>query len=296
MSRAFQLLGAAGVGGGLYWYFVMSKASQKSSVNFDKVKTDVENILWNKSYEDQHIGPLLVRLAWHASGTYDKASNTGGSNGATMRFKKEAGDGANAGLNHARDFLEPIKKNNPGISYADLWIYASYVAIENMGGPHIPFSFGRKDAVEEKECPPNGRLPDASQGRKHIRDVFNRMGFNDQEMVALIGGGHALGRCHPTRSGYDGPWTFNPLGFGNLFFVELFKEEWVVKDWSGPKQFVDKQTGKLMMLPTDLELRDDPEFKKWSLKYKDDEKQFNKDFATSFKKLTELGCNGLQKL
>jgi len=54
-----------------------------------------------------------------------------------MRFAPEAGHGANAGLNHARDFLEPIKKKHSGISYADLWIYASYVAIEEMGGPHI---------------------------------------------------------------------------------------------------------------------------------------------------------------
>ena len=196
------LLGAGLVGGGLYFYLGSQSAGAKANnVNFKKVKEDVENILWNKSYEDQHIGPLLVRLAWHASGTYDKDTKTGGSNGATMRFKKEANDGANAGLDQARNFLEPIKKSHPGISYADLWIYASYVAIESMGGPHIDFAHGRQDAVDEKACPPNGRLPDAAKGRQHIRDIFGRMGFNDQEMVALIGGGHALGRCHTKRSG-----------------------------------------------------------------------------------------------
>jgi cytochrome c peroxidase len=52
----------------------------------------------------------------------------------------------------------------------------------------------------------DGRLPDASQGARHIRDVFGRMGFNDQEMVSLIGA-HAVGRCHTDRSGFDGPWT-----------------------------------------------------------------------------------------
>lgn len=52
-------------------------------------------------YDDGSLGPLLVRLAWHASGTYDKATNTGGSNGATMRFKPELKDGANAGLDLA---------------------------------------------------------------------------------------------------------------------------------------------------------------------------------------------------
>jgi len=48
------------------------------------------------------------------------------------------------------------------LSYADLWILASYVAIEEMGGPYIPFVPGRTDAKTEKECPPDGRLPDAT--------------------------------------------------------------------------------------------------------------------------------------
>jgi cytochrome c peroxidase len=51
---------------------------------------------------------VLVRLAWHASGTYDKETGTGGSNGATMRFAPESNHGANAGLKTARDFLEPV--------------------------------------------------------------------------------------------------------------------------------------------------------------------------------------------
>lgn len=66
--------------------------------------------------EDDGLGPTLVRLAWHASGTYDKSSNSGGSDGATMRFSPESDYGANAGLNVARDALEPIKKLFPRIS------------------------------------------------------------------------------------------------------------------------------------------------------------------------------------
>lgn len=278
------------IGGG---YFAYSKKLFSSSPDYDKIRQEVESILWNSSYEDKHIGPVLVRLAWHASGTYDKSTGTGGSDGATMRFLKEANDPANAGLNEARNFLESIKKNHPKISYADLWIYASYIAIENMGGAKMKFRAGRKDALDEKSCPPNGRLPDASKDRSHIRDVFYRMGFNDQEIVALVGGGHALGRCHPTRSGFDGPWTFNPLGFGNLFFKELHDREWIEKNWKGPRQFVDKQSGKLMMLPTDIEIRDDPEFRKWSLVYKNSEEKFYKDFADAYVKLTELGCKNL---
>lgn len=62
-------------------------------------------------------GPTFVRLAWHASGTYDKKTRTGGSHGGTMRFRPESTDPANAGLGLARDILEPIKKKYPGISY-----------------------------------------------------------------------------------------------------------------------------------------------------------------------------------
>jgi hypothetical protein len=75
-----------------------------------------------------------VRLAWHSSGTYNKADGTGGSNGATMRFKPESEHGANAGLAVARALLEPIKAKFPWISYGDLWTLAGVTAIEAMGG------------------------------------------------------------------------------------------------------------------------------------------------------------------
>lgn len=66
--------------------------------------------------DDDGLGPTLVRLAWHSSGTYDKESRTGGSEGATMRFKPESEHGANAGLHIARIALEPVKKLFPEIS------------------------------------------------------------------------------------------------------------------------------------------------------------------------------------
>lgn len=69
--------------------------------------------------ENDDLGPTLVRLAWHASGTYDKESKTGGSDGATMRFEPESGHGANAGLVVARTALEPVKQLFPGISYVE---------------------------------------------------------------------------------------------------------------------------------------------------------------------------------
>lgn len=66
--------------------------------------------------EEDRIGPTLVRLAWHASGTYDKESGSGGSDGATMRFAPESEHGANAGLGVARDALEHVKALFPNIT------------------------------------------------------------------------------------------------------------------------------------------------------------------------------------
>jgi len=49
------------------------------------------------------------------------------------------------------------------------------------------------------------------------------MGFNDKETVVLVGGGHTIGKCHKERSGYEGPWTFEPLVFQNAFFLVNIK-------------------------------------------------------------------------
>ncbi|KAL2919103.1 heme peroxidase [Polyrhizophydium stewartii] len=257
-------------------------------LNYQEVYNAIAEALDNSDYDDGSYGPVLVRLAWHAAGTYDKNTGTGGSNGATMRFNPESAHGANAGLSVARDLLEPIKKRFPQISYSDLWSLAGVVAIQEMGGPTIPWRPGRKDADTSAACTPDGRLPDASQAHDHLRNIFYRMGFNDQEIVALAGA-HALGRCHTDRSGYEGPWTFSPTTFSNSYFKLLLSERWVDKKWSGPKQAVDKATGSLMMLPADLALINDRVFKKHVAEYAKDENKFFADFAAAFKKLEELG-------
>jgi len=258
------------------------------NVDYKAVRQDIINILEDDNYDDGSYGPVLVRLAWHASGTYSKADGTGGSDGATMRYAPESDDPANAGLHEARKRIQMVKDKHPGITYADLWVLASYVAIEEMGGPHIDFRPGRKDKDSSKQCPAVGRLPDAAQGAQHIRDVFYRMGFNDQEIVALIGA-HALGRCHTTRSGYDGPWTRSPTTFSNEFFKALFDEKWVKKNWKGPVQYENEKDKTLMMLPADLAVKTDPEFRKWAEKYYKHNDLFLKDFSAAYKKLTELG-------
>jgi len=231
---------------------------------------------------------VFVRLAWHAAGTYDKASGTGGSNGATMRFPPESTDGANAGLQLARAGLEPIKKKFPGITYADLWTLAGAVAVQHMGGPEIPWREGRVDYTDDKKVPPNGRLPDAAKGPQHIRDVFGRMGFNDREMAALVGA-HTLGRCHKDRSGYDGPWTRAPTTFSNDFYKVLLEKKWTNRQWRGPKQLENSDGKDLMMLPADMALVEDKEFRKYCELYAKDRNAFFKDFAAAYAKLLELG-------
>jgi len=256
--------------------------------DYQDVYNDIAAILEeDPDYDDGSYAPILVRLGWHASGTWDKESKTGGSNGATMRFGPEGGHGANAGLPVARDLMEKIKQKHPWITYSDLWTLAAVTAIQEIGGPNIPWRPGRTDK-DITACTPDGRLPDASKEQKHIRDIFYRMGFNDQEIVALLGA-HAIGRCHPDRSGYEGPWTFSPTFFTNAFYQLLLEEKWINKKWKGPNQFIDKKSGGLMMLPTDMALVKDKEFRKHVERYAKDEKVFFDEFSDAFAKLLELG-------
>ena len=130
-----------------------------------KAKKDIAEAIEaedEKRGDGTSIGPTLVRLAWHASGTYSIHDKTGGSNGATMRMSPEKDWGANAGLAGARSFMEPIAKKN-GMSMADAWTLAGVAAIENMGGPSIPWRSGRSDSSTPTKVP-DGRLPDADKG------------------------------------------------------------------------------------------------------------------------------------
>lgn len=83
-------------------------AERPSNQDFVPVRADIAALLHQPEYDDGSAGPVLLRLAWHSSGTYDEETDTGGSNGAGMRYEAEGGDPANAGLQHARVFLEPV--------------------------------------------------------------------------------------------------------------------------------------------------------------------------------------------
>ena len=225
---------------------MLAQQTAKGGLDLTPVRNAIASALLDRSHDDGSYAPLLIRFAWHNSGTYDAASRTGGSNGSTMRFPAERGDPENAGLDKAIALLEPVCKKFPWLSQADIWILAGYVAIEESGGPSIPFSHGRVDYTAEqaraahantsgcpfgdgKFNPSTSRLPPADLGPDpnappgcpmHIkekptidavRSTFSRMGFSDKEAVCLIILGHQYGRCHPDVSGYEHPWyAFGP--------------------------------------------------------------------------------------
>ncbi|CAN0339197.1 unnamed protein product [Pylaiella littoralis] len=245
-------------------------------------------------------GPLFIRLAWHCAGSYRSSDGRGGCNGARIRFYPEYSWGDNTNLDKALDLLQPIKlKYGEAISWADLIILTGTVSITSMSGPSIGFCAGRLDdsdgfaslelgPTEEQEavadCPVNGAcesplgtttvgliyvnpegpmgVPDPAGSAAQIRDVFERMGMNDTETVALIGGGHAFGKLHgacPTgagpnpmespqdpwpgtcgdpgsvdfgrgdntfTSGFEGAWTEEPTVWNNQYFIDLLEYGW----------------------------------------------------------------------
>jgi len=257
--------------------------------------------------------PIMVRLAWHDSGTYDKDIPTsewpkcGGANGS-IRFSPEIEHGANAGLTTAVKILEPVKKKFPEVGWADLMQMASAVAIEVAGGPKIDMVYGRKDATGPEDCAPEGNLPGAAAPfddgsatpQDHLRKVFYRMGFDDQGIVALSGA-HTLGRAFKDRSGMgaestkytaskdvvargDGKpgigrtggssWTVKWLQFSNEYFTTL-------KD--------ERADPELLKLETDKSVFGDEKMAVFAEKYAADQDAFFADYAVAHKKLAELG-------
>lgn len=279
----------------------MSKAAVDSTYveQLKGAKQELETYIKSKS-----CNPIIVRLAWHDSGTYNKDikewPQCGGAN-ASIRFKPEIDHAANAGLVIALNLLKPIKKKFPDVSYSDLYQMASAVAIEIAGGPKIPMKYGRLDVEDAKDCPPEGNLPGAghpfadgsASPAEHLRRVFYRMGLNDQDIVALSGG-HTLGRARPERSGWgkektkyteSGPgapggqsWTADWLTFNNSYFVEVKA----------------KRDAELLVLPTDACIFEDEGFKPYAEVYAKDQDAFFKDYAKSHVKLSELGVKWME--
>lgn len=182
-SLAWIAASAALGGAGYYWFSLQregatAKVFKPTKEDYQAVYDEIARRLDEKDdYDDGSYGPVLLRLAWHASGTYDKETGTGGSNGATMRFAPEGDHGANAGLKHARDFLEPVKGkytaprhyftfptvSTSGITKALTTASHSQVPLDQLLGPVDP---GRRDR-DPGDARPQGALPPRPLGQGH---------------------------------------------------------------------------------------------------------------------------------
>lgn len=270
---------------------------------YDLLAQAIKNMIPQPNYlPEQTIGPNMIRFTWHCCACYDKVTGTGGSSGGTMRFAQEFNDLGNTGLTTTKSYLDQVHENFPWVSFADLYSFAGCVAIEAIGGPKIQWRPGRTDCPDAKKVPPMGRLPVATKDYKHIQKVFyDRLGFNAQETVALIGGGHGIGGCHARYSGFNGIWTKSPFKWDNDFFKVLLNENWSLGTVpeTGIEQYYNNDKS-LMMLNTDIELLRCPEFKNWVEIYAVNDDLFNEHFALAFAKLLELGVirdeDGIQRV
>ncbi len=178
-----------------------------------------------------HYGPLFIRMAWHAAGTYRIADGRGGAGHGNQRFAPLNSWPDNVNLDKARRLLWPIKqKYGRKLSWGDLMVLAGNVALESMGFKTFGFGGGREDIWEPEEdiywgsektwvahrpatdlenplaatemgliyVNPEGpdRCHDPIAAVKGIREAFGRMAMNDEETVALIAGGHTFGKTH----------------------------------------------------------------------------------------------------
>ncbi len=202
------------------------------------VKRDIAEVLtdskdwWPADFG--HYGPLMIRMAWHAAGTYRISDGRGGAGAGQQRFAPLNSWPDNVSLDKARRLLWPVKKKyGRKISWADLMVLTGNVALESMGLATFGFGGGRVDTWEPEEDVywgpettwlgderysgdreladpfgavqmgliyvnpqgPNGN-PDPLAAARDIRETFRRMAMNDEETVALIAGGHTFGKTH----------------------------------------------------------------------------------------------------
>ncbi|KOS20400.1 Catalase-peroxidase [Escovopsis weberi] len=318
-------------------------ATAFNSLDLSAVKKDLHILMtdsqdwWPADFG--HYGGLMVRMAWHGSGTYRVYDGRGGAGMGQQRFAPLSSWPDNANLDKARRLLWPVKqKYGNKISWADLMILAGNVALESMGFKIIGFAGGRPDTWEadesvywggettwlgndvrykhgysgitgedhavldadqhnkpdihsrELESPlaashmgliyvnpegPDG-IPDPVAAARDIRVTFGRMAMNDEETVALIVGGHTIGKTHGAASsshvsadpegaslekqglgwassygsghgsdtitsGIEVTWTSTPTKWSNNYLEYLFKFEWeLTKSPGGAHQWVAK--------------------------------------------------------
>ena len=213
-------------------------AEEFKSLDLDAVIQDLHALMtdsqdwWPADYG--HYGPLFIRMAWHAAGTYRIGDGRGGAGTGAQRFAPLNSWPDNGNLDKARRLLWPIKqKYGRKLSWADLLVLTGNVALESMGFKTFGFAGGRADIWEPEEDiywgpegkwladerysgdrdlanplaavqmgliyvnpeGPNGN-PDPLGSARDIRETFARMAMNDEETVALTAGGHTFGKTH----------------------------------------------------------------------------------------------------
>ncbi|PPJ00793.1 catalase/peroxidase HPI [Nocardia nova] len=212
-------------------------AAEFATLDLAAVKADIIEVMttsqdwWPADFG--HYGPLFIRMAWHAAGTYRIEDGRGGAGSGMQRFAPLNSWPDNASLDKARRLLWPVKqKYGRKLSWADLIVYTGNVALEHMGFQTFGFGGGRVDEWEPEEVywgpemewlgdarysgqrdlenplaavqmgliyvnpeGPNGN-PDPLAAAIDIRETFRRMAMNDVETAALIVGGHTFGKTH----------------------------------------------------------------------------------------------------
>jgi catalase-peroxidase len=292
-------------------------AAEFKTLDVDALKRDIFEVMttsqdwWPADYG--HYGPLLIRMTWHAAGTYRIEDGRGGGGEGAQRFAPLNSWPDNGNLDKARRLLWPVKqKHGRKISWADLIIFAGNCAYESMGFKTFGFGFGRKDIPEPDEIfwgpedtwlgderyggpgefanpfgavqmgliyvnpeGPGGQ-PDPLAAARDIRETFRRMAMNDEETVALIIGGHTVGKAHGAvseeyvgpepegapleeqglgwrntfgsgkgadtmTSGLEGAWTNEPTKWDNGFLDNLYKYDYeLTESPAGAKQWTPK--------------------------------------------------------
>ena len=270
-----------------------------------------------------HYGPLMIRMAWHSAGVYRVHDGRGGASGGQQRFAPLNSWPDNVNLDKARRLLWPVKqKYGRKISWADLMVLSGNVALESMGFKTFGFAGGRTDDWEpdlvywgpetamlsDKRRDKKGKLkgplaavemgliyvnpegphgkPDPLLAANDIRMSFGRMAMNDEEIVALIAGGHTLGKAHGAKkpngcvgaepaaadieaqglgwknkcgtgvgadtisSGLEGAWTVTPTQWSSNYLDNLMNFTWVLtKSPAGAKQWIPDTKAAANLVP-----------------------------------------------
>ena len=270
-----------------------------------------------------HYGPLMIRMAWHSAGVYRVHDGRGGASGGQQRFDPLNSWPDNVNLDKARRLLWPVKqKYGRKISWADLMVLSGNVALESMGFKTFGFAGGRSDDWEpdlvywgpetamltDKRRDKKGKLkgplaavemgliyvnpvgphgkPDPLLAAKDIRMSFGRMAMNDEEIVALLAGGHTLGKAHGARkpdhcvgaepgaasieqqgfgwknkcgtgvgadttsSGLEGAWTTTPTQWSSNYLDNLMNFDWIITTSpAGAIQWIPKDKSAANLVP-----------------------------------------------